>query len=107
MKYPCGAIAISETGFVSGNNPFMLEVHGTEGNLTICGADVRLRTSKGDYPGVVVPNLPPAIPQAIDQFVDAILNGGEIIFGMDDAIGLTEMMVAAYKAHKEGGFVKV
>ena len=109
MKYADGAIAISETGFVSARSPFMLEVYGTDGNLTINGDVVRLVSAKAnpDVPGVVIPQLPPPLPSAIDQFVDAILNGGEIIFGMEDAIGLTEMMVAAYKAHKQGGFVKV
>jgi len=112
MKYPDGAIAISETGFVSGASPFMLEIYGTDGTFIINGKDVSLASTKvttnGAYAGFVTPNhLPAALPAPVDQFVDGILNGKEIIFGIDDAVSLTEMMVAAYKAHKEGGFVKV
>jgi predicted dehydrogenase len=112
MKYPCGAIAISETGFVSGASPFMLEIYGTDGTLTINGTDVRLASSKvtanADYMGFITPNqLPPALPDPISQFVDGVLYGKEIVFGMEDAIALTEMMAAAYKAHGQNGFVKV
>ena len=109
MKYPCGAIAISETGFVSARSPYMLEVYGTDGNLIINEDNVRLISNKAnpEYPGVVIPMLPPALPSAIEQFVDGVLYGKEIVFGMDDAVALTEMMVAAYKAHESGGFVKV
>jgi len=112
MKYPCGAIAISETGFVSSASPFMLEIYGTDGTLLINENNISLTssqiTSNSEYTGFVTPSqLPPSLPDAIDQFVDGILHNKEIVFGMDDAIALTEMMVAAYKAHKQGGFVNV
>ena len=112
MKYPCGAIAISETGFVSGASPFVLEIYGTDGSFFVNGNDVRLTSNKitpnSEYSGFVNPtNLPPALPDVIDQFVDGVLYGKEILFGMEDAIALTEMMVAAYAAHGKGGFVKV
>jgi len=112
MKYPCGAIAISETSFVSGSSPFMLEIYGTDGTLTISGGDVRLAsaqiTANQDYAGFITPRqLPASLPDPVDQFVDGVLYDKEIIFGMEDAISLTEMMVAAYKAHRQGGFVQV
>ena len=112
MKYPCGAIAISETSFVSGSSPFMLEIYGTDGTLTINDNDIRLSSAKitnnQDYAGFITPKqLPPSLPDPVNQFVDGVLYDKEIIFGMKDAISLTEMMVAAYKAHKQGGFVQV
>jgi len=112
MKYANGAIAISETGFVSGASPFMLEIYGTDGTLTINGNEVRLASSKvttnAEYMGFVKPNrLPQALPEPVDMFVDGVVHGKEIVFNMEDAVALTEMMVAAYKAHKQGGFVKV
>ena len=112
MKYPDGAVAISETGFVSGASPFLMEIYGTDGTLVINGGSVHLSSSKvlsnNEYSGFTVLNrLPQALPNAIDQFVDGCLHDKEILFGMDDAIALTEMMVAAYKAHKQNGFVKV
>ena len=110
MKYPCGAVAVSETGFVTGNSPFMLELYGTDGSLVITGNDIRLISPKnsGEIGGWVIPNkLPPALPGAITQFVEGVLHDKEIIFGLDDALLLTEIMEAAYKAHSQGGFVKV
>ena len=110
MKYPTGAIAVSETGFVSSNSPSVLEIYGTAGSLMITGNDIRFISSKteGEYGGWTTPkSLPKAMPDAITQFVEGVLYGKEILFGMDDAVLLTELMEGAYKAHKNGGFVKV
>lgn len=110
MKYSSGAIAVSETGFVTGNSPFILEIYGTGGSLIINGKDIRLISTKngGEIGGWVEPNrLPQALPDAITQFVEGVLYDKEIVFGIDDAVLLTEIMDAAYKAHKQGGFVKV
>ena len=103
MKYPCGAIAVSETGFVTGRSPQILEIHGTEGSIILTNDDVRFSSSLAE----AAPKLPDPLPDAITQFAEAILHGKEIIFGLDDAIVLTEIMEAAYKAHKQGGFVAV
>jgi len=87
-----------------------LEMYGTGGSLIITGSDVRLISAKnsGEIEGWVTPNkLPMALPDPITQFVEGVLYDKEIIFGMDDAVLLTEIMEAAYKAHKQGGFVKV
>jgi len=113
MKYENGAIAVSETGFVTGFCPFMLELYGTEGSLVITGNDVKLISSKlnektSDFGGWINPGqLPQALPGPIDMFVDGVLYGKEIIFGIDDAVVLTEMMDAAYRSHKQGCFVKL
>ena len=113
MKYANGTIAVSETGFVSANSPFMLELYGTAGSVVITGDSVRFISSKineaaGDVGGWITPaRLPQKLPDAITQFVEGVLYGKEIIFGMDDACVLTEMMEAAYKAHEQGGFVKL
>lgn len=112
MKYPDGAVAISETGFVSGSSPFLMEIYGTDGTLVINGGSVHLSSDKvlknDEYSGFMIMNkLPKALPEPIDMFVEGCLYGKEIVFGIDDAIELTEMMVAAYKAHKQNGFVTV
>ena len=95
MKYSGGAIAVSETGFVSGHSPFMLEIYGTDGTLIINGRDVKLATGPEGFEDQK--QLPDALPKPIEQFVDGVLYNKEIVFGMDDAISLTDMMVAAYK----------
>jgi len=113
MKFDNGAIAVSETGFVSSNSPFMLELYGTEGSLIISGSDISLISSKlskdtSGFGGWIKPDqLPQALPCPTSMFVDGVLYGKEIIFGIEDAVLLTEMMDAAYRAHKQGGFVKV
>ncbi|MCL1986864.1 MAG: Gfo/Idh/MocA family oxidoreductase [Firmicutes bacterium] len=112
MKYDDGAIAISETGFVSGASPFILEMYGTDGTFIVNAGKVSIASSKittnADYSGFVTPNqMPQPLPNPVSQFVDGVLYNKEIIFGMQDAIELTEMMVAAYKAHEQNGFVTV
>ncbi|MCL2377773.1 MAG: Gfo/Idh/MocA family oxidoreductase [Defluviitaleaceae bacterium] len=110
MKYSSGAVAVSETGFVTGHCPTMLEIYGTEGSVIVTGSDVRFISAKngGEIGGWVMPNrLPNALPDAITQFVEGVLYDKEIIFGIDDAVLLTELMDAAYRTHKQGGFVKV
>jgi predicted dehydrogenase len=103
MKFKNGAIAVSETGFVSGDSPFALELYGTEGALIIGQGGIRLKTKDGWLsPG----HLPAALPGAIPQFVDGILHGGVIHFGLDDAIALTELMENAYISDREGRHVK-
>jgi len=108
MKYANGAIAVSETGFVSSHSPSILELYGTAGSLQTIGNEVRLvSTQIKDGAWHTPEEMPKGLPSPIDQFVDGVLNGKEIVFGMDDAVVLTEMMDAAYRAHKQGGFVKL
>ena len=113
MKYKSGAIAVYETGFVSGNSPYVLEMYGTEGSLIINGKDIKLISAKSKnegstFGGWITPSvLPKPLPDPIDQFVDGVLHGKEIVYGIDDAVLLTEIMEAAYKSHESGEFVKV
>jgi len=100
MKYPTGAIAVSETGFVTGKSPFVMEIHGTAGSFVISGSEI-LQAPEGTG------SPPEATTSAIPQFIDGILYGKEITFGINDAVLLTDIMEAAYKAHNQGGFVKV
>ena len=100
MSYASGAIAVSETSFVSANSPSTLEIYGTEGSLSIVGRDIRLYSSniglKG-YNGWIIPSsLPNALPSPAQQFIDSCLHDKEILFGIDDATLLTEIMEMAY-----------
>lgn len=105
IEFQNNAIAIVETGFVTPNSPSCLELYGTEGSLLIGGPDntVKIASSKNNAPGWTVPEtLPAPLPSALTQWVDGILSGGTIHFGMEDAIALTELMEAAYKSYREG-----
>jgi predicted dehydrogenase len=109
FKYANGAIAISETGFVSEGSPYMLEIYGTKGSLIVNNDNIRLHSSKLDtaYNGWVTPGrLPAPLPAPVTQFVNAIAGEGEIYFGINDAAALTEMMEMAYASHTEGRLIK-
>ena len=112
MKYDNGLIAISETGFVTNASPFVLEIHGTAGSFVYNGTDVSLTSNtlseKSGYSGTIKPQeLPAAAQHPIDNFVATVLHEASTLYGIDDAVNLTKLMVAAYKAHESGGFVKL
>ena len=106
MKFENGAIAVSETSFVSDASPFSLELYGTEGVLLIGHDGIWLKTK--DHDGYVEKDvLPKPLSSPITQFVGGILRGEKIHFGIDDAMGLTEMMDAAYRSYDESRHVKL
>ena len=112
IEFENKAIAIAETGFVSTNSPYSLELYGTEGSLFVGGPEnkVMLNSTKinKDYGGWVIPSkLPEKLPRAIDQWVDGILNNSQIYFGLEEGLQLTELMEAAYISHKESHKVEI
>lgn len=111
IEFKNKAVAIVETGFVSTNSPFSLELYGTEGSLFVGGPEnkVQFMSNKvnNTIPGWTAPSkLPVALPKPIEQWVKGILYNGEIHFGLEEGIQLTELMEAAYKSHREGRIVK-
>ncbi|HZJ56633.1 MAG TPA: Gfo/Idh/MocA family oxidoreductase [Clostridia bacterium] len=112
IEFKNKAIAINETGFVTSDSPFSMELYGTQGSLFIGGADNRIRLisqkAESRVPGWITPTqLPDALPSAIDQWVEGILCGGEIIFGLEDGIELTRLMEGAYRSHRENSIVEI
>ncbi len=105
IEFENKAVGIAETGFVSSDSPFSMELYGTNGTLFIGGPEnkVRLISDKtGGVHGWTVPaDLPDALPSAMKQWVDGILEGSEILFGLEEGIQLTELMEAAYTSHRE------
>lgn len=105
VEFENKAVAIVETGFVTSNSPFSLEMYGTEGSLLIGGPDNKVQVvsaKAGGIHGWTVPSsLPKALPSPMRQWVGAILEGSEIHFGLEEGIQLTELMEAAYISHKE------
>jgi len=107
FEYADGCIAVSETGFVSGYSPITAEVYGSEGSI-VWHRGVSLKRAGKDTDGkwVDVPEseLPPEKPSAIRLWTDAIRAGGAqpAELGPDDALALTRLMEAAYKASASG-----
>lgn len=104
IEFAGGVIGVSETGFVSAHSPYELEIYGTDGSLFVGGPEgVRLHRNDGTVPGFLVPDqLPEALPSAMTQWTQAIQGQGEIHFGLEEGIQLTELMEAAYLSHREG-----
>lgn len=99
MEFENGAIGVSETGFVSKNNPFTLELSGTKGSLLIHNT-LSYANDKTDNKWVVVDNLDCALKDPITQWVDSIINDEKSYLGIDEAVALSEFMDCAYRAYK-------
>ncbi len=97
-------VACSETGFVSANNPFSLELSGTKGFLYWGGIDGTLSVNTGS--GFFHPELPEPLKRPTDLWADGVLYDVEIPFGIDDAVALTQMMDYAYQSAETGKKVK-
>ena len=95
FTYPSGAIGVSETGFVAEQNPFELELVGSKG--TILSGGFLDKTCYNIGEGWVFPRLPQAAPSPLDCWVDGILNGTPIPYGIDDAVALSKLMEMAYQ----------
>ena len=92
MSFSGGAIAVNETGFVSGCGPTVFEVHGENGFVRM--EDNRVIKCTGATGGqpVEVP-LEASDPQPLEQFLTGNILPG---CGMKEARALTHLMVMAY-----------
>ena len=95
LAYPDGAIGVSETGFVAQNDPFSLEIVGTKGTVLTGGLADKLGYDIGD--GWVYPEPLPNAKEPLDSFLDGVLHGTPILYGIDDAVALTKTMEMAYQ----------
>ncbi len=104
IEFENNAIAISETSLVSPMTPAIMEVYGTKGVIMAVDQQVRFKTVESDRSladGWLTPKLPEELPHPIRQWIDAILYGKPILFGPTEGRELTELMEAAYRAHRE------
>ena len=104
IEFENKAIAISETSLVSPMTPGILEVYGTKGVIMAVDNDIRIKTEESNQyveGGWIVPKLPESLPHPIRQWIDGVLYGKEIRFGLTEGRELTELMEKAYIAHNE------
>ncbi len=102
LEYADGAIGVSETGFVSVGNPYLLEVSGTKGSLLVHNGQLEYTLEeRGPDPAVQL-QLPPADPMPIDAWIAAVNGEGEAPNGIDEAVALTRLMAAAYESARTG-----
>lgn len=101
LEYENGAIAVSETGFVTSHNPFSLEIAGTNGTIYAGGQNGSCVYNNGSgWINADLKESPLKNPTAM--WIDGILNKGDIPFDIDAAYDLTEIMHYAYESHLKG-----
>ncbi|MBO5253856.1 MAG: Gfo/Idh/MocA family oxidoreductase [Clostridia bacterium] len=101
IEFENGAIGVSETGFVSESNPYTLEISGTDGTVMVHGDSVRWGGKATEGKWVDLPQ-PEKIRLPIDQWIDAVCDGGTTPFTIEDAVMLTRLMDGAYKSYENG-----
>lgn len=109
IEFENGAIAVSETSLVSPMCPQIFEVYGTKGVILAIDNDIKIKTldtQKHLADGWVVPKLPEALPHPTRQWVEAILYGGPVRYGVQEGRMLTALMENAYIADRERREVK-
>lgn len=102
IEFKNGAIGVSETGFVSQDNPYTLELSGTKGALMVHGDDVSYCCGETENKWKKVEELPEKVKLPIYQWIDAVCDGTEAPFGTDAAVALTKFMEGAYKSYESG-----
>lgn len=104
IAFENGALCVAETSFVSQGCPDTLELYGTAGMLVAGGPQggVTITAKDGEQSGWFRPQLGPDEPAPLAQFVDRLQDGGEMPFGLVDALALTELMEGAYRAAQAG-----
>ena len=104
IEFENKAIAVAETGLVSGMNPQTMEVYGTKGVIICEGNELRLRTkdiNRFVEGGWATVKLPENQPLPLRQFIDSALYGKPVSFGLQEGRQLTELMENAYIADRE------
>ena len=92
MQFDSGALAVNETGFVSGYAPVVFEVHGEQGYVRMENDRIVKRTKATEGVEVEIERLRSA-PMPLVQFLTGQPLPG---CGIEDALALTHMMVMAY-----------
>ncbi len=101
IKGSHGELAVAETGFVSANSPYSVELNGELGYISFSSLDEGMYVN-GKY--IPAEEIPAGVALPVYLFADAIEQKTELEFDIDSAVALTRLMDAAYrsaKSHKE------
>ncbi|HEU5139647.1 MAG TPA: Gfo/Idh/MocA family oxidoreductase [Bacillales bacterium] len=108
VEYQSGALGTLETGFLSNQSPFQLELYGTEGALMIEDEDIRLKSSHLEQQGWITPEeMPESLAMPLDQWVEAIINKKQPAVQWSDARNLTLINEAAALSQQENRRVQL
>lgn len=104
LRYADGAVAVSETGFLSRHCPFSLEINGTNGSICVGGSlkdGVLLRNDDGET-FIPAEEITRTSLAPVPLFIHCLQTGEPSPFGTKDAVALTRLMTAAYRSAAEG-----
>ncbi|HET7656694.1 MAG TPA: Gfo/Idh/MocA family oxidoreductase, partial [Bacillales bacterium] len=108
VEYQSGALGTIETGFLSKQCPFLLELYGTDGTLLIEDNKIRLKSGQLDKEGWHTPEeLPVALPSAMEQWVAAINDKKQPSITEKDVRNLTLINEAAVISNEENRRVQL
>ncbi len=101
LRYASGAIAVSETSFVSTQSPYTLEVSGAKGAVLVRDKQLSYASDATGGKWVQADSLPEALPSPLRQWAEALLKDdpGSVDmgdFGILPALRLTRLMAKAY-----------
>lgn len=104
IEFENGATGVSETGFVSEYNPYTVEISGTDGYLVIRNSQVMIADRSTGGRLVEVNELPEREKLPIEKWLDWCCGKTDAPEGIliDDAVALTALTHASYKANKNG-----
>jgi len=109
IEFENKCIAVVETSLVTFNSPSSFEIYGTEGTLIDRDNQPLMLASCNQEDGqtgfLEVTDLPEALPNPMTMFLDACTKGTPIVFGLDAARNLSELLEMAYIAHKKNTVV--
>ena len=98
FRYRDGAIGVSETGFVSVADPYTFELSGTKGAARVLGQEAWYADEATEKKWIRAEVLPDAPESPLYTWVDAAAHGKPVVYGIDEAVELSEIMDAAYRA---------
>ena len=104
VEFENKAMAVIQTNFVCDRSPNNFELNGTKGSIFYedAGGPVKLTTPGAavDANGYVTDKAP-EVQDPCRQWADACMNNTATLYGIDDAVNLSELMEGAYKSFRE------
>ena len=102
-------IGVVESSLASICSPYILEIYGTEATYYVNEQGAMLSTKEADDELVPIefPEDIKNLKAPLYQFIDSCVHGTPVLYDIDEAIGLTELMDAAYRSGREHRTVKI
>lgn len=102
LEFANGAIGVSETGFVSNSDPYIVEISGDRGYARYDGKTLCYHY-EGQEGWINQEGFKKNPPEPLEYFLDCLNKGEEpTLYTLDEAVVLSEIMDAAYRSYESG-----